>query len=149
MTTDVAEHPLAGLVGVPLPGGSWSVPGYENWLTSYAVYAGTDGDPHPVSAFIGVQRGLGMTVAELFRYLHSDIDAGPLLAECTMEFPSRLQVDRPYTVSGTVESVERKSGRALGVFDLVRCRFELSEEDGDLVASVTNVYAIPRPEVPA
>jgi hypothetical protein len=139
------DHSLASLVGVPLPGGTWSLAGYESWLTSDAVYA-HPGEPHPINAFIGVQRGLGMTVSELFHYLQSDVGAGPLLAECSIDFPGRIEVDRDYDVRGTVVEVQRKSGRALGNFDLVTCCFELNEAStGNAVARVTNVYAIPRP----
>ena len=144
MAVGEAAHPLAGLVGEPLPGGRWSAAAYESWLTSYAVYGEPGGPPHPVSAFIGVQRGLGLTVAELFAHLGSSIEDGPMLAECTMEFPGVVRDDQVYEVSGTVQEVRRKSGRTMGVFDLVTCRFELSSDEGP-VAAVTNVYAVPRP----
>ena len=58
-------------------------------------------------------------------HLDFDIDAGPLLAECTLEFADELEEDVSYTVRGRVTSVMRKTGRTRGVFDLTTCVFEL------------------------
>jgi len=87
-----------------------------------------------------------MTVRELFALLDFDIDAGPLLAECTLEFADELEEDVSYTVRGRVTSVMRKTGRSRGVFDLTTCVFELFApgEADKPVAAVTNVYALPR-----
>jgi hypothetical protein len=69
---------------------------------------------------------------------------GPMLTESTLEFPGEFRADVEYGVRGTVVSVVRKSGRTLGVFDLLTARFELFDAAGEAVAVVTNVYALPR-----
>ncbi|MFC8663057.1 hypothetical protein [Streptomyces sp. NPDC057199] len=140
----MAAHPLGHLVGARFPGGEYSLAGYENWLAHDALYSVPRAEPHPVVAFIGAQQGMGMTVAELFEWLDSDIDDGPLLAQCQMEFPQALEIGQRYWVSGVVRSIERKHGRSLGVFDLVTCVFHLSDENGEVAASITNTYAITR-----
>ncbi len=140
----VAPHPLDHLVGSPVPGGRWSLAGHENWLGHDALYSEPEDAPHPVMAFVAAQRGLGMTVSELFRTWGTEMSDGPMLTESTLEFPGEFRAEVEYVVGGTVESVVRKSGRTMGEFDLLTARFELSEPGGDPVAVVRNVYALPR-----
>ncbi len=140
-------HPLEHLVGRRVPGGEYSVAGYESWLARDALGAEASSRPHPIMAFVGAQRGMGMSVAELFRMLECDIDDGPMLAQSTIELDRDLETGREYAVTGEVTGVVRKHGAALGAFDLVTCRFDLLDaEDGGHVAGVTNVYAVRRDE---
>lgn len=142
----MAAHPLDHLVGEPLPSGRYTLAGYESWLAHDALYSEPTTEPHPLMAFVAAQRGLGVSVAELFRAWGTEMDEGPMLTESAMEFPGELHVDTTYTVGGTVVSVVRKSGRTLGTFDLLTARFEVAAADtGEVVAAVTNVYALPRP----
>ncbi|HEX9832740.1 MAG TPA: hypothetical protein VGA66_06560 [Mycobacterium sp.] len=143
---EIAEHPLAELVGLKTPGGTYRIAGYENWLLRDAVYAEPAEQAHPIAAFVGAQRGMGCTVAELFVLLGSDINDGPVLAESIIEHHSDLVTEVPYDVEGEVIGIVRKHGAALGLFDLVTVRFTLSPHAGDVVATVTNVYAIRRGE---
>lgn len=146
MTGTVDRSP-AGLVGQPVPGGRYTLAGYESWLGHDALYSEPEERPHPVMAFVAAQRGLGVTVAELFRMWGTEMSDGPMLTESTLEFPGEFRADTEYDVRGTVTSVVRKSGRTLGVFDLVTARFEVVEPGGDTpVAVVTNTYALPRRE---
>jgi hypothetical protein len=144
MTGAVSVHPLQHLVGTPLPGGRHTVAGYESWLGHDALYSEPVEEPHPVMAFVAAQRGLGVSVAELFRLWGTEMSDGPMLTESTLEFPGEFRADVEYRVRGTVVSVVRKSGRTLGVFDLLTARFELFDAAGEPVAVVTNVYALPR-----
>lgn len=141
-----AGHPLAGLVGQPLPGGRYTLAGYESWLGHDALYSEPEERPHPVMAFVAAQRGLGVTVAELFRLWGTEMSDGPMLTESVLEFPGEFRADVEYEVRGTVLSVVRKTGRTLGVFDLLTARFELAEPGAGPVAIVTNTYALPRRE---
>lgn len=140
----MAEHPLRHLVGAAFPGGGFSLASYENWLAHDALYSVPRSEPHPIMAFIGAQQGMGMTVAGLFAWLNSDVEDGPLLANCDMQFARPLEVSRSYTVTGVIESIQRKQGRSLGTFDLVTCVFRLIEDSGDEAAVVRNTYAIGR-----
>ncbi len=129
--------------GTPIPGGSVTIEGYQNWLAHDALYSAPREDPHPLTAFVAVQRGLGVTVAELFRSWGTEMADGPMLTESTLEFPGEFRAEVEYRVSGSVESVQRRSGRTLGTYDLLTARFELAGPDG-VVAVVRNVYALPR-----
>lgn len=147
MTTDITQevHPLQHLVGEPLPGGRYTLAGFESWLGHDALYSAPEATPHPMMAFVAAQRGLGVSVTELFRLWGTEMSDGPMLTESTLEFPGEFRVDVEYDVQGTVTSVVRKSGRTLGVFDLLTARFELAEKGEQApVAVVTNVYALPR-----
>lgn len=95
-------------------------------------------------AFVAAQRGMGCTVAELFRLLESDVEDRPLLARTRIDLARDLEVNERYTVRGEVTGIVRKHGAALGDFDLATCVFEVRDRRGDLVATVTNVYAIGR-----
>ena len=75
----------------------------------------------------------------------SDINDGPLLAESSIELHRPLAEDADYEVRGEIESVERRRSRRIGPIDRITCRFDLFQA-GDLAATVTNVFAVPRPE---
>jgi hypothetical protein len=134
------------LTDTVVPGGTYRIVAHENWLAHYAFYSRPEARPHPVTAFIAAQRGMGLSVDELFKILKFDIDDGPLLAECVMDFNHQLREGVDYEITGRIASVERKWGRKLGEFDLVTCVFEVTDPslgDGP-AATVTNTYALPR-----
>ncbi|HTK61529.1 MAG TPA: hypothetical protein VL595_04100 [Pseudonocardia sp.] len=146
MTESASQaHPLDPLVDRPLPGGGWAFGPHESWLLHDAVGSTPEQAAHPIMAFLAAQRGLGLTVAELFALFGTDMADGPLLTESTLELHTDLHPDVSYEVRGTVVSAVRKSGRTLGVFDLVTARFDVLEPDATVpAATVTNVYALPR-----
>ncbi|MHC1559143.1 hypothetical protein ACR9E3_09305 [Actinomycetospora sp. C-140] len=136
---------MSPTAGAAIPGGSWTLEAHENWLGHDALYSEPAEEPHPVMAFVAAQRGLGVGVADLFRSWGTEMGDGPMLTESTLEFPGEFRAGVEYRVTGTVESVVRKFGRTMGEFDLLTARFELGDADGEPVAVVRNVYALPRP----
>ena len=132
-----------GLAGYRLPPGSARLEPYQNWLLHDAFYSPPGPEPHPVAAFVLANRGIGISLADLFRLFGSDIDDGPLLAESSIELHRPLAEDADYEVRGVVESVERRRSRRIGPFDRITCRFDLFS-GGVPAATVTNVFAIPR-----
>jgi len=122
------------LAGRALPSGSARLEPYQNWLLHDAFYSPPRPEPHPVAAFVLANRGIGISLADLFTLFGSDINDGPLLAE-----------DADYEVRGEIESVERRRSRRIGPFDRITCRFDLLQ-GGDLAATVTSVFAVPRPD---
>jgi hypothetical protein len=136
---------LAALPGTAIPGGRWTLRPHENWLAHDALYSAPADAPHPVLAFVGAQRGLGVPVAGLFVLFGTAMEEGPLLTDCTIELAGELRVGIEYRVTGQVLAAERKTGRRLGVFDLVTARFSIAEPaTGEPVATVTNTYALRR-----
>jgi hypothetical protein len=143
----MSPGPVAELVGTRVPGGTHRIAAHENWLTHYALYSAPEARPHPMTAFIVAQRGMGLSVEGLFRLMNFDIDDGPLLAECVLDFNCRLREGVEYAISGRVAAAQRKRGRRLGEFDLVTCVFEVTDPQlpDAPAATVTNTYALPRP----
>jgi acyl dehydratase len=131
------------LAGHQLPSGSVRLEPYQNWLLHDAFYAQPRSEPHPVAAFVLANRGVGISLKDLFALFGSDINDGPLLAESAIELHRPLAEDADYEVRGTIESVESRRSRRIGPFDRITCRFDLFEA-GHLAATVTNVFAIPR-----
>jgi hypothetical protein len=134
-----------GLAGHQLPSGSARLEPYQNWLLHDAFYSPPGPEPHPVAAFVLANRGIGISLADLFRLFGSDIDDGPLLAESSIELHRPLAEDADYEVRGVIESVERRRSRRIGPFDRITCRFDLFS-GGVPAATVTNVFAVPRPD---
>ena len=133
-----------GLAGHELPPGSARLEPYQNWLLHDAFYSPPRSEPHPVAAFVLANRGIGISLTDLFALFGSDINDGPLLAESSIELHRPLAEDAEYQVRGVIESIERRRSRRIGPFDRITCRFDLLQS-GDLAATVTNVFAIPRP----
>ena len=94
-----------GLAGHRLPPGSARLEPYQNWLLHDAFYSPPRPEPHPVAAFVLANRGIGISLADLFRLFGSDIDDGPLLAESSIELHRPLAEDADYEVRGVIESV--------------------------------------------
>ena len=67
-----------------------------------------------------------------------------MLGACELELLRPLGVETTYTVAGTIESLEEKSGRKLGRFDVLRIRLEVSEPSGELAATCTPSMILPR-----
>lgn len=132
------------LAGRELPAGTARLEPYQNWLLHDAFYSEPRPEPHPVAAFILANRGIGISLADLFTLFGSDISDGPLLAESQLELHRPLAGDADYEVRGEITAVERRQSRRIGPFDRITCRFGLFH-DGAPAATVTNVFAVPRP----
>lgn len=139
-----AMPPPSGLEGRELPAGTARLEPYQNWLLHDAFYSSPSPEPHPVAAFILANRGIGISLADLFALFGSDINDGPLLAESQIELHRPLAEDADYEVRGEITAVERRQSRRIGPFDRITCRFDLFQ-DGTAAATVTNVFAVPRP----
>ena len=56
--------PAGDLIGTSVPGGTYELAGFEDWILRDTVYAGESDHAHPIAAFIGAQRGMGVSVSE-------------------------------------------------------------------------------------
>jgi hypothetical protein len=135
---------MASLAGQQLPSGTAQLEPYQNWLLHDAFYSEPQAELHPVAAFVLANRGIGISLTDLFALFGSDINDGPLLAESAIELHCPLAEDADYEVRGVIESVEHRKSRRIGPFDRITCRFDLYDA-GELAATVTNVFAVPRP----
>lgn len=134
---NVAGYSLAG------PGYTISSADNKRLCDSVGIAPASDGTAHPIYFYIATQVGMGETVAGLCAICGFNVDDGPLLGGCSVEFAEPLLVDTPYTVSGQIVSLTRKTSRKLGVMDLLEYRLALSHA-GKAVLVATNSWILPR-----
>ncbi|MDL5157396.1 MaoC/PaaZ C-terminal domain-containing protein [Actinomycetospora termitidis] len=133
---------MSSLVGWRVPGGTSRVDGYENLLLHDAVRAPRSPAPHPIWAFLAPQRGMGLSLGELFDVLGTPLDAGPVLGSFAARLHAPLRLGADHTVTGEVTSVVRRASRVLGPFDEVTLVLELRRESP--VITATYGFLLPR-----
>ena len=98
------------------------------------------GDPERFRSTVVMQRyGFGRGT---YRYLADPLPG--LVRELREQLYRPLAQEAEYEVRGVIESAEHRRSRRIGPFDRITCRFDLYEA-GELAATVTNVFAVPRP----
>ena len=134
------------LVGRKLPGGSFDLEHYRNWLTNDVIGSPQRNDDlaHPMFCYYAAMGGMGLSIAELFALACSSADEGPMFGECDMEVRLPLRTGVRYDVRGEITDVQRKQGGAIGTFDLVTFRLEVVAPDGGTAGVCTNSFIFPR-----
>ena len=97
---------------------------------------------HPVWLMVALVGGLGVPIAEVYGMLDCRMEDGPMLGECELELERPLRPGA-YRVRGEILDVKRKSGRRSGVFDLMRMRVTLDDDEGP-AATCTALQIVPR-----
>lgn len=136
---------LPKVAGYSLAGPGYAISAAENkkLCDSVGIVPAGDGSAHPIYFYIATQVGMGETVASLCSLCDFDVNDGPLLGACTVEFNEPLRVDTSYIVGGEIVSLTRKASKKLGVIDLLEYRLTLSR-DGKVVLIATNNWILPR-----
>lgn len=141
----VTEADLRKIVGMPLPGGEYTVTAHGNWLASDAVEGRREGNTaHPLSVYLAAARGKGMTWDELFALCGATAADGPMFGEHETVLNRPIQVGETFAVTGRFVSAERKRGRRAGVIDIVAFEVGLTGFDGTVAATSTNSIVFPR-----
>ena len=136
--------PYSDLVGRPFPGGRYTVASWRAWLTADAVGDDPwDEHPHPVLAWMASVGGMGLTWDELFAWFGAAAADGPMFGEHRTTVHTGLRRDATYDVTGRIVSVDRKTGRRAGTFDVVGYELDLHEGD-EHVATCWNSIVFPR-----
>lgn len=135
---------LTALVGHRFPGGEYAVEPWRAWLVADTALDTPDAArAHPLFAWLAGIGGWGTSWDDFFALFGADADDGPMFGEHETVLHRPLRVGDRYQVSGEVVSVDRKTGRSTGVFDIVGYR--LSMHDGrELVATCYNSIVFPR-----
>lgn len=133
------------LPGTPLAEGTFTISEQDERrvLDVTGASAADDGSAHPVWAYIAPQRGIGISVADICRLADFDVNDGPMLGSCHLEYHRPMRVGVEYRVTGEVLSIERKHG-SIGTFDVLEFRERLLERDGRPVVASTSTYILPR-----
>ena len=137
---------MQDLVGTELPGGSFDLEHYRNWLTNDVIGSPQRDDDlaHPMFCYYAAMGGMGLSIGELFALAHSSADEGPMFGECDMEVRLPLRTGVNYAVRGEITDVKRKQGSAIGTFDLLTFRLEVVAPDGEVAGVCTNSFVFPR-----
>lgn len=141
----ITESDLAAIVGRPIPGGSYTIEPYVDWLLNDVVEAVPSGEiAHPLFAYVAVARGKGITWDELFAICGATAADGPMFGEHETELRRPLRIGETFTVHGEFVSADRKQGQRAGVFDIIGFRLTLTDEDGAVAATTYNSIVFPR-----
>jgi hypothetical protein len=142
---------IAELIGRELPGGRFTLEGYEDWMMRDVVRAATapSRELHPLSIFSALQRSMGMTLAEFFRLCGAEADEGPMLGDTRIDILAPVLIDHEYTVRAVVTDAQRKVGKKAGTIDIVQLTIECLEGDPpQVVARLVNSYIFRRDGTP-
>lgn len=146
---------LEALVGTEFPGGTFTITDDKNDAFVAAVHGdaaaqGLEGGlAHPMFGHMAAHAGKGVDVGQFFAMCGASLEDGVVFGEGGLEFHAPLRTGVPYTVTGTVETVARKTGARTGTFDAVTTRLEMRDLDGSLVVVSRETTIFPRREVPA
>jgi hypothetical protein len=139
--------PFEHLAGRELPEGAFTITREEELRLAEALDSPPDAShPHPVWAFIATQRGIGLEVDELCALADFDIADGPMLGSVELTYARPLELDTAYRVTGEIVGVERKQGRRTGVFDVLTFSERLVTPHGEVIATSTSRFILPRRE---
>ncbi len=134
------------LVGRKLPGGSFQLEHYRNWLTNDVIGSPQRADDlaHPMFCYYAAMGGMGLSLDQLFTLVHSSAEDGAMFGECDMEVLIPLRSGVTYEVRGEITDAKRKQGGAIGTFDLLTFRLEVRAPEGQIVGRCTNSFILPR-----
>jgi hypothetical protein len=142
----MADAGWSSVVGTAFPGGTYRIDPDQNRAVCRLLGAGEpDGDAaHPAYAYIATRVGCGLGVEEILALVGATKEDGPMVGSLELDFEQPLLVGGTYTVSGEVTSVERKSGRRIGTFDLLGFELRLVDSAGDVAVVCTQSWVLPR-----
>jgi hypothetical protein len=138
---------IAELIGRDLPGGRFTLEGYEDWMMRDVVRAapGPSRELHPLSIFSALQRSMGMRLADFFRLCGAEADEGPMLGDTRIDMLAPVLIDHEYPVRATITGAQRKVGKKAGTIDIVELTMECVDGTPPVVlARLVNSYIFRR-----
>ena len=79
---------------------------------------------HQIFSMIALN-SIGYTLDELFKFLNFDVNKGPMLGQCDIEFYNSLQINKKYHVKGRIISIDYKMSKKIGEIDIVKFSVEI------------------------
>ena len=146
MTVTLDEMQL--LIGWRFPGGSYTIPHWENFLVTDVMCSPQlpDNLAHPAYCFQAPLAGMGISYAEFFDVCRAESDDAIRAGEYDFEIHQPLREGEHYSIQGEIIDVERKRGRRTGPFDLVTFRLEMLDTADRLCVVATNSWVFLRGE---
>lgn len=133
-------------VGHELPGGTYELEDYKDWLTRDVVGAepSRDGVALPMFCYYAAIAGMGVSIDGLFRLVEATADSGVMFGEAEIDIHEPFRIGETYTVTGRITDIVRKEGRKAGVFDIVTFALDVTDSSGELAGVSTNSFVFPR-----
>lgn len=121
-------RPVARFEPIGLPTGHFDLsPESDDRLRSLSGATPRDGSmAHPIFCFVAGIGGMGVPVAEAIARGGCSIEAGPLLASCTISCHRPMKVGLTYQVDAMIADKVRKESRRFGAADHLLFRLALS-----------------------
>ena len=79
---------------------------------------------HQIFSMIALN-SIGYTLDEFFKFLNFDVNKGPMLGECDINFYNSLQIEKKYHVKGRIISIDYKKSKKIGEIDIVKFIVEI------------------------
>lgn len=143
--TEVSTAHAARLqqVGTTWEGGFTITPeAHATFCAAVFVDRWSSPEAHPLFLHLVAHCGKGISLEEFFHALGTELAAGVTFGQGRLESLIPLRIGATYRVVTEVADVRRKQGRRWS-FDLVTCRIEVFDADGDLAAVSHESYVIP------
>jgi len=134
--------------GSELPGGTYALGGqrHADLMRAMGSTAPADGSAHPVAGWLIAFGGMGVTIGELFEAVGVPMEDGPMLGGCKLELHRPLGIETAYAVTARIATIEEKTGRKLGRFDVMTLKISCAEPGGEPAADCTARIVLPRKE---
>lgn len=142
------SNDVRALVGTELPVGAYRIDPATHARAVSAVHAGDYAFEvaHPMYGHLAPHCGMGWTLEQLFEVVGADLDSGVLFGEADLTYLTPIVIDHPYEVRAHISAVDRKTGAATGVFDLITLHLELVSAAGEVAVISRETYVFPRPD---
>jgi hypothetical protein len=127
------------------PRGYFTLSHHHAWLWADAVKSDPKLMPHPGLAILVAFRGAGTTIAEVMAHIETT-PQHVQFGELDIAFEKPLRIGSRYSVDLAILLSERKTGRSMGVFDLVTLRYAIIERGGDLCTELVQRWVVARPQ---
>lgn len=133
-------------IGHELPGGTYELEDYKDWLTRDVVGAApaVDGVALPMFCYYAAIAGMGVSIDGLFRLVDATADSGVMFGEAEVDIRKPFRLGETYSVTGRITEVTRKEGRKAGVFDIITFVLDVTDSSGELAGVSTNAFVFPR-----
>lgn len=137
---------LNKMVGHELPGGTYELEDYKDWLTRDVVGAApaVDGVALPMFCYYAAIAGMGVSIDGLFQLVDATADSGVMFGEAEIDIRKPFRLGETYSVEGRITEIKRKEGRKAGVFDIVTFVLDVVDSSGELAGVSTNAFVFPR-----
>ena len=99
---------LGEMVGHELPGGTYELEDYKDWLTRDVVGAApaVDGVALPMFCYYAAIAGMGVSIDGLFQLVDATADSGVMFGEAEIDIRKPFRLGETYSVEGRITEIK-------------------------------------------